>query len=80
LVHEFFHWKIDWPYRNHAPYPAPCSSSPFSRVDQTIDGQKSPAAIDMMFGCLDSRFTSRAEHRSAQQRVDQLFSRLDKLV
>jgi hypothetical protein len=34
----------------------------------------------VMFACLGSRFRSRAEHRSAQQRVDQLFSRLNKLV
>jgi hypothetical protein len=80
LVHEFFHWKIDWPYRNHDPNPVPCSSSTFFSVDQAIDGQESPATIEIMFGCLGSRFRSRAEHRSAQQKVDQLFSRLDKLV
>jgi hypothetical protein len=34
----------------------------------------------MMFACLGSKFSSRAEHRSAQQRVDRLFSRLNKLV
>ena len=80
LVHEFFRLKIDWPYRNHDSNPIPCNSSTFPSADQTIDGQESPAAIDMMFACLGSRFTSRAEHRSAQHRVDQLFSRLNKLV
>ena len=80
LVQEFFHWKIDWPYRNCDPNPVPCSSSPFSSADQAIDGQESPAAIDMLFGCLGSRFRSRAEYRSAQHMVDQLFSRLNKLV
>ena len=80
LVREFFHWKIDWPYRYCYPNPAPCSSSAFSRVDQAFDGQESLAAIDMMFACLGSKFSSRAEHRSAQQRVDRLFSRLNKLV
>ncbi|MGD8255115.1 MAG: hypothetical protein PVJ11_06830 [Syntrophobacterales bacterium] len=80
LVHEFFHWKIDWPYRDHDSNPVPCSSLPCSSADQAIDGQEFPAAIDMMFGCLGSRFRSRAEYRSAQQRVDQLFSRLNKLV
>jgi hypothetical protein len=80
LVHEFFHWKIDWPYRHHDPNPARCSSSPFSRVDPDFDGQESSAALDMMFACLGSRFRSRVEHTSAQQRVDQLFSRLSMLV
>ena len=80
LVHEFFHWKIDWPYRNHDFNPITCSSSTFASVDQAIAGQESLAAIDMMFACLGSRFRSRAEHRSAQLMVDQLFSRLNKLV
>lgn len=80
LVHEFFHWKIDWPYRNTAPNPVACSSSSCSGADQAVAVQESPAAIDMVFTCLDSRFRSRAEHRSAQQMVDQLFSRLGKLV
>ena len=80
LVHEFFYWKIDWPYQYYDSISVPCSSSQFSIADQTNDGQESPAAIDMMFACLGSRFRSRAEYRSAQQRVDQLFSRLDKLV
>jgi len=80
LVHEFFHWKIDWPYRNHDPNPIPCSSFPFSRADQANDGQESSATLDLMFACLDSKFRSRAERRSAEQRVDQLFSRLTKLI
>jgi hypothetical protein len=80
LVHEFFHWKIDWPYRNHDSNPIHCNSSPSSTVHKAFDGQESPAAIDMMFACLGSSFRSRAEHRRARQMVDQLFSRLNKLV
>lgn len=80
LVHAFFHWKIDWPYRNTNPNPVACSSAPSFGADQATAGQESPAAIDMMFACLGSRFRSRAEHRSAQQMVDQLFSRLNKLL
>jgi len=80
LVYEFFHWKIDWPHRNHDSNPIPCNFSPFPTVNQAIDGQESPEVMDMMFACLGSRFTSRAEYRSAQKRIDQLFSRLNKLV
>lgn len=80
LVHEFFHWKIDWPYRNHAPNPKPCSASIASCAKQVIHSQRSPALMDLMFGCLDSKFKSRAERRCAEQKVDQLFSRLNKLV
>jgi hypothetical protein len=33
LAHEFFHWKIDWPYRNHDSKPIPCNSSTFSSAE-----------------------------------------------
>jgi hypothetical protein len=80
LVHEFFHWKVDWPYRNHDSNPKPCGASSVSSAKQAIHGHKSPALMDLMFGCLDSKFRSRADHRCAEQKVDQLFSCLDKLV
>lgn len=80
LVHEFFYWKVDWPFRNHDSNPKPCSASIVSSAKQAIHSQRSPALMDLMFGCLGSKFKSRAEHRCAEQKVDQLFSCLDKLV
>lgn len=80
LVHDFFHWKVDWPYRNHNSKPKPCSVSTGSGAKQADNTQESPALMDVILGCLGSKFRSRAEHSRAQEKIHQLFSRLSKLL
>jgi hypothetical protein len=80
FVHEFFHWKVDWPYRKHDSETSSFNASAFTREKHADNTQESPALMDVIFGCLNSRFNSSAEHRSAKQKVNQLFSRLGKLV
>ena len=80
LVHEFFHWKIDWPYRNRDINQTPSYATTSCNAKQSSHGQESLPVMDLMFARLDSRFKSSAELRSAKQKVHQLFFRINKLV
>ena len=84
LVNEFFHWKIDWPYRNSGSELKFFTTPEVLETKQNVRGQKSEqptrAPLDKIFISLGSKFHSYSERKSAEDKVSQLFSRLNKVV
>jgi len=80
LVHEFFNWKIDWPYRNRDSNPPRLTDLGFSKTKQRgsrrDSARESLACMDLMFESLGSEFRSQRERQDAEWEVDHLFSRL----
>ncbi len=71
VVHQFFHWKTDWPFRK----PRICltcsdRSNPYQSLSYT----------NLIFKRLGSLFHSSSDRRSAEAMVNQLFSHLTKLM
>jgi hypothetical protein len=84
LVHEFFQWKIDWPYRTgdskakSIALPAMLGSKEDIRAkDPELQAL---APLDAVFICLSSNLLSGSERKSAEEKVNHLFSRLSKVV
>ena len=84
LVHEFFHWKISWPYRNSNSVTRGFNRPEPPAAGQTVDGQDlargSRALMDLIFRSVGSEFRSNTERRKAEEKVDRLFSRLLKVM
>jgi hypothetical protein len=84
LVNAFFHWKIDWPYRNSGSELKPFKIPEALGTKQNVGGQEPEqptlAPLDMIFISLDSKFRSCAERKSAENKISQLFSRLSRVV
>ena len=84
VIHEFFHWKIDWPFRR------PEASAKGSGVYHTSqeknfseiqhDARDDLPLVNLIFRCLHSEFRSDSEREIAEQMVDQLFSHLANLA
>lgn len=84
LVREFFHWKINWPYRNSGsktksidPRALPGTKKDIRRKEPE---QQALAPLDQIFVDLSSQFRSPSERKSAEEKVNHLFSRLSKVV
>ena len=84
LVNEFFHWKIDWPYRNSGSELKSLEIPKTLGTKQNVGGQESEhptlAPLDKIFTSLGSKFHSHSERKSAEDKIGQLFSRLSKVV
>jgi len=84
LVHEFFHWKIDWPYRNSCSKPKSIAPGAVLGIKKNISVKESElqalAPLDQIFVSLSSQFPSPSERKSAEEKVNHLFSRLSKVV
>jgi hypothetical protein len=84
LVHEFFHWKIDWPYRNSGSRPKHIDTRALLGEKGDISGQEPEqqalAPLDQIFVSLSANFSSPSERQSAEEKVNHLFSRLGKIV
>jgi hypothetical protein len=84
LVHEFFHWKIDWPYRKRGSKPKTFASRTVLGTKKDIyrqePEQQALAPLDQIFVSLSSTFTSPSERKSAAEKVNNLFTRLSKVV
>ena len=84
LLHDFFHWKIDWPFRKPGDNPICAKTSPM--LGETYDdggeedSQPSITPIDRIFRSLGSEFRSAWERQRAKQMVEQLFSSLARIV
>ncbi|UCG20634.1 MAG: hypothetical protein JSU80_13090 [Deltaproteobacteria bacterium] len=83
LVHEFFHWKIDWPFGNSGSRPTYIDSRAVLGTKGDICSQESEkqvlAPLDQIFVSLSSKFSSPSERQSAEEKVNHLFSRLCKV-
>jgi len=84
LVHEFFHWKIDWPYMNRGSEAKFIVPQAVLGKKEDISGQEPKqqglAPLDKIFMSLSSKFRSPSERKSAEEKVNRLFSRLSKAV
>ena len=84
LVHEFFHWKIDWPYRNSGSRPKFIDYRALLRTKEDIPGQEPEqqalAPLDQIFVSLSSEFSSPSERLRAEEKINHLFARLCKVV
>jgi hypothetical protein len=84
LVHEFFYWKIDWPYRNSGARPKSIASRASLGTREDIPGQEPEkqalAPVDQIFVSLSSKFSSPAERLRAEEKVNRLLDRLCKVV
>jgi hypothetical protein len=84
LVHDFLHWKIDWPFRKLGTSVTGAETSRVVGVKHDPGGeqplQETLAPIDLFFKSLGSEFQSVAERRNAEQMVDQLFSLLGTML
>jgi hypothetical protein len=84
LMHEFFHWKIDWPHRNSNSTLKFNTSRALQGTKEYISGQKpvklTLAPLDVIHMSLSSKFSSPSERKSAEVKVDHFFSRLRKVV
>jgi hypothetical protein len=80
LVYEFFHWKIDWPYKHRDASPPRSTDLGFSKTNQSggrqDSAQESLGSMDLVFESLGLEFGSQRERQDAEWEVDQLFSRL----
>jgi hypothetical protein len=84
LVHEFFQWKVDWPYRTGgskaksiAPPPVLGSKEDIRAKDPELQAL---APLDAVFMSLSSNLLSASERKSAEEKVNHLFSRLSKVI
>jgi hypothetical protein len=84
LLHDFFHWKIDWPFRQPGYNPICTKTSPMLGGKYDDGGgensQQSTTPIDRIFKSLGSEFRSAWERQRAKQMVEQLFSLLGRIV
>lgn len=84
LVYEFFHWKIDWPYRSSGPELESVCTPGVLGAKRDFGGQEPEhqalSPLDKILISLRSKFQSHSERMSAEEKIDHLFCLLSKVV
>jgi hypothetical protein len=84
VMHEFFQWKIGWPFKRPETQvrgSIGCHTFLEEQLPVQQESVKEPLSpVELIFRSLHSEFRSHSERNRAGQMVDNLFSRLAKLV